>query len=125
MIKRIVLTVIIFSTIIYSQQYTINGKIENRINNQPLVYANIRILHSTNGTAANKEGEYELKLNAGKYLLVASYIGYISDTLSITVIQNLNNVDFSLLPSDIELPPVIVKPGINPAIAIIRKAILK
>ena len=125
MIKRIVSAVIIFSTIVYSQQFTINGKIENKITHQPLVYANIRILHSTNGTAANKEGEYELKLNAGKYLLVASYIGYNSDTLSITVIQNLTNVDFSLLPSDIELPPVIVKPGINPAIAIIKKAILK
>jgi len=125
MLNRIVLTVIIFSAIIYSQQYTVNGKIENKTTHQPLVYANIRILHSTNGTAANKEGEYELKLDAGKYLLVASYIGYNSDTLSITVIQNLNNVDFSLSPSDIELPPVIVKPGINPALAIIKKAIFK
>ena len=125
MINRILLTVIIFSTIIYSQQFAINGKIQDKITHQPLVYANIRVLNSMNGTAANKEGEYELKLKAGKYLLLASYIGYNSDTLSITVIQNLNNVDFSLSPSDIQLPAVIVRPGINPAIAIIKKAILK
>ena len=125
MIIRIILTVIIFSTIIHSQQFTINGKIEDKNTHQPLVYANIRVLQSTNGTAANKEGEYELKLYAGKYLLVASYIGYNSDTLSITLIQNIDNVNFSLSPSDIRLPAVIVKPGINPAIAIIKKAILK
>ncbi len=125
MINRIILTVIIFSEIIYSQQFKINVRIEDKITRQPLVYSNIMVLSSTNGTAANKEGEYELKLNAGKYLLVASYIGYNSDTLSITVIQNINNVDFSLSPSDIKLPAVIVKPGINPATAIIKKAILK
>ena len=125
MITRIILIVLILSTIIHSQQFTVNGKIEDKTTHQPLVYANIRVLNSTNGTAANKEGEYELKLNAGKYLLLASYIGYNSDTLSITVIQNLNSVDFLLSPSDIQLPAVIVRPGTNPAIAIIKNAILR
>ena len=123
--SKILLAIIIFSSIIRSQQFTVTGKIENKITHQPLIYANIRVLNSANGTAANKEGEYELKLNAGKYLLLASYIGYSSDTISISVIQNLNGVDFSLSPSDIQLPEVVVKPGINPAIAIIEKAILK
>ncbi len=125
MLSRILLAVIIFSTITYSQQFAIKGKIEDKITGQPLIYANIRVLNSTNGTAANKEGEYELKLNAGKYLLLASYIGYNSDTLSISVIQNLDGVNFYLSPSDIQLPEVVVKPGINPAVAIIEKAIVR
>ncbi len=123
--KKILLIVIFFSSIIYAQQYTIDGRVENKVTHQLLSYANIRVLNSTNGTAANKEGDYELKLNAGKYLLVVSYIGYNSDTLSISVIQNLTGVNFYLSPSDIQLPEVVVKPGINPAIAIIEKAILK
>jgi Family of unknown function (DUF5686)/CarboxypepD_reg-like domain len=125
MINRILITVIIFSSIIHSQQFTVQGRVEDKVTHQPLIYANIRILNSAGGTAANKEGEYELKLYPGKYLLLASYIGYNSDTLSISVIQNLNNVNFYLSPSDIQLPEVVVKPGINPAIAIIEKAILK
>ena len=123
MINRILLIAFLFSSIIYSQQYSINGKIENKVTHQSLAYANIRVLNSTNGTAANREGEFELKLNAGKYLLVASYIGYNSDTLSISVIQNLTGVNFNLSPTDIQLPEVVVKPGVNPAIAIIKKAI--
>lgn len=125
MVSKILLAIIIYSTIVYSQQFTISGKIADKTTHQPLIYANIRVLNSTNGTAANKEGEYELKLSAGKYILLASYIGYISDTLSITVIQNLNSVNFFLSPTNIQLPAVVVKPGTNPAIAIIKKAILK
>ena len=75
MINRIILTVIIFSTITYSQQYTINGKIENKITHQPLVYANIRVLQSTNGTAANKEGEYEKELL--DCIFIQSCLGYV------------------------------------------------
>ena len=123
--KKILLIIIFFSSVAYSQQFTVEGRIENKITRQSLSYANIRVLYSTNGTAANKEGEYELKLNAGKYLLVVSYIGYNSDTLSISVIQNLKGINFYLSPTDIQLPEVVVKPGINPAIAIIKKAILK
>jgi hypothetical protein len=123
--KKISLIIISLSSVFYAQQFTVEGRVENRVTHQSLAYANIRVLHSTNGTAANKEGEYELKLNAGKYLLVVSYIGYNSDTLSISVIQNLKGINFHLSPSDIQLPEVVVKPGVNLAIAIIKKAILK
>ena len=124
MIKKASAIMILFSCLISAQQYTIRGKVEDKITHQPLIYANIRVLNSLNGTSGNKEGEYELKLNAGKYFLAASYIGYNSDTVSISIIQNLTNVNFYLSPSDIRLPEIVVKPGVNPAIAIIRRAIL-
>ncbi len=125
MVNGLLLLILFFTTLVYAQQFTIVGKVEDKSTGQPLNYANIRVLNSTNGTAANKEGEYELKLNSGKFRLAASYIGYSSDTLSISVIQDLNNVNFYLAPSNIQLPEVIVKPGVNPAIAIIKKAILR
>ena len=125
MVNRLLLLILFFTTFIYAQQFTIVGKVEDKSTGQPLNYANIRVLNSTNGTAANKEGEYELKLITGKFRLAASYIGYSSDTLSISIIQDLNDVNFDLTPSNIQLPEVIVKPGVNPAIAIIKKAILR
>ena len=125
MVNRVLLIISFFTTLICAQQFTIVGKVEDKSTGQPLNYANIRVLNSTNGTAANREGEYELKLNAGKFRLAASYIGYSSDTLSISIIQDLNNVNFYLTPSNVQLPEIIVNPGINPAIAIIQKAILR
>ena len=129
--KKIILTIfcsqilIALFTCSFAQQFSIRGKIEDKTSHVPLTYANLRVLNSSNGTSANKTGEYELRLNAGKYTMIASYIGYRSDTLSITVIQNLKDVNFYLAGIDIQLPDIVVKPGVNPAIAIIEKAILK
>ena len=56
---------------------------------QPLSFANIRVANSTLGSAANVAGEYEIKMQSGNYKLIASYIGYYSDTLEVNLKQNI------------------------------------
>ncbi len=122
---RILLFVLLTSCAVPAQQYFLRGKIVDASSHNALAYANVRVINYSIGTAANKNGEYELRLNKGKYSLVASYIGYNSDTVSINLNQNFRGINFNLVQSDINLPPIVVLPGENPAVKIIRKAIAR
>lgn len=113
------------ATVVYPQQFTITGKVTDSDAKHPLSFANIRIMETTYGTSANVNGEYELKLSRGVYKLITSFIGYNSDTIKINVNQNLSNINFSLSQTKIDLPEIVVKPGVNPALEIISKAIEK
>lgn len=106
-----------------AQQVSLKGKIIDSETNEPLFFANIRILNTSAGTTSNKNGEFELKLKPGTYALAASFIGYNSDTLQLEVNKFITSVTIKLTPTGIIYPEVIIKPGENPAIAIIRKAI--
>ena len=108
-----------------AQQFVIKGKVTDRTTNQPLSFANIRIINSTIGSAANVAGEYEIKITQGTYKLIASFIGYYSDTLEVNVNQNISDINFNLLQTKIDLQEIVINPGENPAIEIIRKAIEK
>ena len=83
------------------------------------------MLNTTLGTAANSNGDYELKLSRGEYSLVASYIGYYSDTIKVDLKKDLKGINFTLKKAEILLPDIVIRPGENPALEIIRKAIEK
>jgi len=125
MIIKTFLHLIILTSIISAQQFTIKGKIVDENSKTPLSFVNIRVAETTLGTSSNSNGEFELKLAKSNVMLIASYIGYYSDSLSINVDGNKTNINFNLKSTDIVLSEVIVKPGVNPALEIIRKAIEK
>ncbi len=119
---KLLLIIVTLHININAQHYIINGKISDKQNGMGLLYANLRVLNSNIGTSANAEGKYELKLEKGTYKFVASYIGYISDTITVNLVSD-KTINFSLMPVSINLPEVTVLPGYNPAIPIIKKAI--
>jgi len=107
----------------FCQQYTVSGCIADKNTGSVLPYANVKVVGFSAGTSANKSGNYEIKLKKGKCLLSVSYLGYRSDTVSITLNENLTGIDFRLTPTNVNLPGITVLPGINPAIAVIANAI--
>lgn len=120
------LVFIFYHSILFSQSdFFVRGKVTDEANNQPLPFANIRVDKTSLGTSANAEGNYELKLAQGKYDLIVSYIGFISDTISINLDSDRSEIIFSLFQSKVDLPEIVILPGENPALEIIRKAILK
>ena len=123
--KRIALFLILFTFVIIAeaQQFSVSGSVSDNVSNEPLYFANIRVLNSSLGTSSNRNGDYELKLKKGAYRLTVSYIGYISDTVSIVLNKNQREVNFELTPTKVVLSEIIIRPGENPAIPIIRKAI--
>ena len=96
---RITLILILFSALFISlkaQYFSVSGEVTDVETNAPLSFANIRVMNSNLGTAANSEGQFELKLKPGNYFLISSYIGYNSDTLLIILNEDLTSIIFSL-----------------------------
>lgn len=115
-----------FCRIIHAQEYfNVTGLVINSETNFPLSFSNIRVAESALGTASNKDGQFNLKLKRGSYKLIASFIGYISDTIAVEIESDVSNMKFELLETKIDLPEVVITPGVNPALEIIRKAVLK
>ncbi len=125
MIIKTLLHLIILTSILNAQQFTIKGKIVDADSKTPLSFVNIRVAETTLGTSSNSNGEYELKVIKSKVTIIASYIGYYSDSLSINADGNKSDINFNLKSTNIVLSEVIVKPGVNPALEIIRNAIEK
>lgn len=126
LIMRIYYTIsicLITSFLMFGQQFDVSGLVVNEKTNNPLSFSNIRVAGTTNGTAANKDGHFNLKLSEGNYTLIASYIGFVSDTINIKLSKDISDLTFRLKETKLSLPEILVKPGINPALEIIRKAI--
>ncbi len=120
----ILLIAFVLSNELFAQQYLIEGYVLG-IKDNSLSFANVRVAGTTLGTSANSEGKYQLRLKAGRYKLISSYIGYNSDTVNIVLNRSLTEINFHLRPTTIETQEVIILPGKNPALEIITNAIRK
>ncbi len=124
MFKNIFLALILlfFSTITFSQQLILKGIVIDKPTSSPLSFASLRISGTTSGTTTNFEGNFELRLKTGNYKLIASFIGYKSDTVEVNLTTN-RTISFSLEPIPVHFSEITVFPGENPALEIIRRAI--
>lgn len=109
-------------TFLSGQLLSIEGSISDRYSKRPLSYANIQLLGTSLGTSSNIDGKYILRLEKGEYKLVASFIGYKSDTVSLNVNMDIP-INFKLSRTSVKLDEITVLPKENPALKIIREAI--
>ncbi len=121
-IIKILSIIFVFNQVISAQQFSVTGNILSAAGMQPLSFANIQIANTTLGTSSNIEGKYEIKLPEGKYKLIASYIGFKTDTAEVNLSSD-KTINFILENAEIGLPEITIVPGENPALDIIRKAI--
>ena len=78
---------LITSTLAFSQAVTVKGLVKDSGNKKPLVGANVYITGTGMGTSTSDEGRYNIaNVSPGTYTLKASYIGYESQEMEITVI---------------------------------------
>lgn len=117
------LTILFISfNFISGQSFTVKGKVTDAQTGRPLSFSNMILAGTSKGTSSNIEGEYQIKLEKGRYYFAASYIGFKTDTVEINVNQNLE-LNFKLRKVSINLPEVTVLPKENPALEIIKRAI--
>lgn len=123
--KNSLLFVILFliSTITIAQTFSVSGKIADE-KNQALPFSSVLVKGTTQGTNANADGFYFLKLQPGAYELIFQYVGYKKKVEKIVVEGNLIN-NATLSPESYELKEVVIKDGEDPAYAVIRAAIKK
>lgn len=89
----------------------ITGTVTDAVTRQPLPGANVIILGTNFGDAADIEGKFSIKnVPAGMYQLRASIIGYTSRVKTDVMIQpgKQTQVDFELTPQTIEIENVVV-----------------
>ncbi len=83
---------------------TITGKITDE-NDQALPGVSIVIKNTTTGTASKADGSYELTVKDGSVTLVYSFLGYVSQEVTV---GNKAVIDVKLLPNAEQLKEVVV-----------------
>jgi len=106
----------------FSQQYTISGTIKD-ISGQPVPFASVYLKNTTQGTSANVDGKYELKINKGEHTLSFRAVGYKQQEHIVNVSAS-SNLNVSLTSESYTLNNVTIRASAeDPAYAIIRKTI--
>ena len=120
--KLLILLLFAGTQLLISQQFILSGKITS--NNESLPFATIYLKGTTKGVNSNDNGNYSLKLDAGKHIVVFQYIGYSKQEIEVELTEN-KTLDVNLKLDGIALKEIIVKAGEDPAYPIMRKAIKK
>ncbi len=114
---------VIFAYTLHGQG--IKGKVVG-VDGDPLPFASIGVKGSSQGTAANVEGQYQLTLAPGSYHIVVIYLGYSQLDTTIQVTSGYINFKAVMQPESIALPEAVVSGGNeDPAYTIMRRAIAK
>lgn len=85
---------------VYSDSYTISGKVVDGKTGSAINYANVYIAYSMLGSSTNKNGEFLIQnVPNGKYQIIVSCIGYSSITARIKISNSsIGNLFFTLEP---------------------------
>ncbi|MCB2409427.1 DUF5686 and carboxypeptidase regulatory-like domain-containing protein [Hymenobacter lucidus] len=103
----------------------IRGKITDP-KGEPLAFANVAVRGSSTSTASNDQGNYQLRLEAGKYELVFQYVGFKPRVESVTVAagDTATVLNMTLTPENYNLGEVLIRAtDRDPAYAIVQHAI--
>ncbi len=81
------LLIVIFSYAVSAQlKFTISGTIKDNQTGESLIRASLKVGEKSNlGVSANEYGFYSISLPQGKYTLKVSYVGYLEQTLEISL----------------------------------------
>ncbi len=112
-LMRLFLLVIFFlsSLLMAFSQGVIRGKVLNKVNNQPIAFANVIVLNTEFGAISDENGFYEItNVPTGLYNVRASFVGFKSRTVfevQVTLSRSVQ-LDFELEEDASELSEVIV-----------------
>ncbi|MEO6548327.1 MAG: DUF5686 and carboxypeptidase regulatory-like domain-containing protein [Ferruginibacter sp.] len=77
-------SIVAFTLPVKAQEYLLNGKVLNaRL--EPLAFATISIKELQSGTTADNTGTFKFQLEAGKYDMIVTMMGYKTQVLTITL----------------------------------------
>ena len=72
-----------------AQNGAITGRVLDNVSKEPLIGANVIITGSNRGSATDIEGKFQISnIPPGKYILKASYLGYMPNSVEVEVFQN-------------------------------------
>lgn len=119
--KRTVLLgiLLLFAGIVAGQSTRVRGKITDAKTGEVLPLVNVVFKGTTIGVTSDFDGLYVIETREPVSELQVSFVGYEPQTVKI-IPTAFNAVDFQLVPITFDLEEVKVRPGENPAHAILR-----
>jgi|688.fasta_scaffold41244_6 iron complex outermembrane receptor protein len=98
---------LLFPFFTYSQSI-IKGRVTDKSTNEPVAYANVTVLNSSNGTNADGEGNFTLSIQKGTYQILFSAVGFASIVQSVTIFDTQTEINIALEDATQTLNEVIV-----------------
>ena len=105
----------LFCLVGFSQTGVVTGKVYDAEFNHLLPFANIVVKNTTTGTTSDFDGNYELELDPGTYVLVYSFVGYQPKEITDIVIESNKEVtiNVTLNPSSESLDEVVISTSVR------------
>ncbi len=105
----VILIIIAFQATILAQSGSLRGKVLDKETKSPLIGANVIVQGTSLGAAADLSGNFFIaNIPVGRHKITISYIGYNSDTASVTIKEGNNTREFNLVAKAIEGRTVVV-----------------
>jgi hypothetical protein len=117
--KKQLLLFLTVCQIVIAQEIRLKGNIIDANDNVPLPFVSVRLKGQTTGTLTDMEGQFSLRLKSVSDTIIISMVGYETIQLKPKGV----NITIKLNQKVNELAEVRVRPGENPAWAIIRKVL--
>lgn len=111
-----------YSVLVFSQNYTISGKVYDADSKEPLPFVPVLIKGTTIGATTDFDGNYSITTSKLGDSIVATYVGYKKLTRGIKRGES-QLVNMPMVLEGVNLLEVVVKAGENPAHRIIRNVI--
>jgi hypothetical protein len=113
--STIVLFLMLASTVAYGEDSgKIHGLVQDAVTKEPMAYATVMVLETTNGTQTDENGRFIIEnLPPGTYRVRASLIGHLPQIKTDVIVAygHSRDVLFYLEPSPVELPEVEIPLG--------------
>ena len=107
----------------YAQpRISIEGTVSDLSDKEPLPFTNIHFKKNGTGTITNNTGNFSITTSTVPDTLIISAIGYETEYININQYKNYQ-LSIQLKQKDFELDEVLIKPGENPAIRIMKNVI--
>src|SRR4026207_1673609 len=109
--KKIFLFTLLISAfgIVFSQDFTVSGKVVDSATQEPLAFASVFCQNTTSGTTTNKEGSFHLSLKAGGYDLIITYTGYRAQQIRIGPEMKTTGLEIAMVKEEKSIEEVVIR----------------
>jgi len=96
---------VIFSTVATAQTGVVRGFVYDGTSGEPILFTNVFLKNTTNGATTDQNGYFSIsKVDPGKYVIIATAMGYDTATANVTIVANkIVNVKLIIKESLVEL----------------------
>ncbi|WP_162912044.1 DUF5686 and carboxypeptidase-like regulatory domain-containing protein [Pontibacter actiniarum] len=102
-------------------QVRIAGQVTDAVTGEALPFVSIYVKNTSLGTSTDVSGAFAMRLATAPDSITASFVGYLPQTLPVQKGVAAQTVNFKLRTNAQQLQEVVIRPGENPAWAIMRR----